>query len=172
MGTIPNAEYHYQPGRDGTTVRHEAKNETKHSKGCQWAAQWCRRIRTLCVCARILRATCVQHTSTHGHRKHCTRSWQFQSEYHVEPTWSVGHYPDLNNYEHVSQWGQDWNIGNADASGSSDGELYGLQKGRGAKGKGESFNGICCNCVKSGHSARFCHAKGGKAKGKGQERVE
>ena len=38
-------------------------------------------------------------------------------------------YPDLNNYEHA-------------ASGSSDGELYGLQKGKG-KGKSGSFNGIC-----------------------------
>ena len=52
-------------------------------------------------------------------------------------------YPDLNNYEHASQWGQDWNAGDANTSGSSDGELYGLQKGKGAKGKGSS-NGICC----------------------------
>ena len=50
-------------------------------------------------------------------------------------------YPDLNNYEHASQWGQDWNAGDADTSGSSDGELYGPQKGKG-KGKGGSFNGI------------------------------
>ena len=35
-------------------------------------------------------------------------------------------YPDLDNYEHASQWGQDWNAGDADTSGSSDGELYGL----------------------------------------------
>ena len=68
-------------------------------------------------------------------------------------------YPDLNNYEHAAQWGQDWNIGDADTSGSSDGELYGLQKGKG-KGKSGSFNGICYNCGKSGHSAKFCYAKG------------
>ena len=37
-------------------------------------------------------------------------------------------YPDLNNYEYVAQRGQDWNTGDADTSGSSDGELYGLQK--------------------------------------------
>ena len=36
--------------------------------------------------------------------------------------------PDLNNYEHASQWGQDWNAGDTDTSGSTDGELYGLQK--------------------------------------------
>ena len=36
--------------------------------------------------------------------------------------------PDLNNCEHASQWGQDWNAGHADTSGSSDDELYGLQK--------------------------------------------
>ena len=59
-------------------------------------------------------------------------------------------YPDLNNYEHAPQWGQDWNIGDADTSGSSDGELYGLQKGK-VKGKSGSFNGICHNCGKSGH---------------------
>ena len=76
-------------------------------------------------------------------------------------------YPDLNKHEHASQWGQDWNAGEADTSGSSDGELYGLQKGKG-KGKGGSFNGICYNCGKSGHSAKFCYAKGGNAKGKGQ----
>ena len=35
----------------------------------------------------------------------------------------------------ASQWGQDWNAGDADTSGSSDGELYGLQKGKG-KAKG------------------------------------
>ena len=39
-------------------------------------------------------------------------------------------YPDLNNLEHASHWGQDWNAGDADTSGSSDGELYGLQKGK------------------------------------------
>ena len=72
-------------------------------------------------------------------------------------------YPDLNSYEYVTQWGQDWNTGDADTSGSSDGELYGLQKGKG-KGKSGSFNGICYNCGKSGHSAKFCCAKGGKAK--------
>ena len=60
-------------------------------------------------------------------------------------------YPDLNNYEHAAQWRQDWNTGDADTSGSSDGELYGLQKGKG-KGKSGSFNGICYNCGKSGHS--------------------
>ena len=62
-------------------------------------------------------------------------------------------YPDLNNYEHASQWGQDWNAGDADTSGSSDVELYGLQKGEGAKGNGGSFIVICYNCGKSGHSA-------------------
>ena len=51
-------------------------------------------------------------------------------------------YPDLNNYEYAAQWGQDWNTGDADTSGSSYGELYGLQKGKG-KGKSGSFNGIC-----------------------------
>ena len=40
-------------------------------------------------------------------------------------------YPDLNNYEYAAQWGQDWNTGDADTSGSSDCELYGLQKGKG-----------------------------------------
>ena len=75
-------------------------------------------------------------------------------------------YPDLNNYEYAAQWGQDWNPGDADTSGSSDGELYGLQKGKG-KGKSGSFNGY--NCGKSGHSAKFCFARGGKAKGKGKK---
>ena len=73
-------------------------------------------------------------------------------------------YPDLNNCEHASQWGQDWNTVDADTSGSSDGELYGLQTGKG-KGKSGSFNGICYNCGKPGQSAKFCYAKGGKAKG-------
>ena len=77
-------------------------------------------------------------------------------------------YPDLNNYEYAAQWGQDWNTGDADTSGSSDGELYGLQKGNG-KGKSGSFNGICYNCGKSGHSVKFCFAKGGKAKKKRKE---
>ena len=77
-------------------------------------------------------------------------------------------YPDLNNYEHASQWGQDWNAGNADTSGSEDGEFYGLQKGKG-KGKGGSSNGICYDCGKGGHSAKFCCAKGAKAKGKGKK---
>ena len=40
-------------------------------------------------------------------------------------------YPDLNDYEHAAQWKQDWNTGDVDTSGSSDGELYGLQKGKG-----------------------------------------
>ena len=40
-------------------------------------------------------------------------------------------YPDLNNYEYAAQWEQDWNTGDADTSGSSDGELYGLQKAKG-----------------------------------------
>ena len=74
-------------------------------------------------------------------------------------------YPDLNNSEYAAQWGQDWNTGDADTSGNSDGELYGLQKGKG-KGKSGSFNGICYNC---GKSAKFCYAKGGKAKGKGKK---
>ena len=78
-------------------------------------------------------------------------------------------YPELNNYEHASQWRQDWNAGDADTSGSSGGELYCLQKGKGAKGKSESFNGIFFNCEKSSHSAKFCYAKGGKAKDKGKK---
>ena len=48
------------------------------------------------------------------------------------------------------------------------GELCGLQKGKG-KGKSVSFNGICHNCGRSGHSAKFSCAKGGKAKGKGKK---
>ena len=32
-------------------------------------------------------------------------------------------HPDVNNHEHASRWGQDWNTGDADTSGSSDGEL-------------------------------------------------
>ena len=40
-----------------------------------------------------------------------------------------------------------------------------MQKGKG-KGKSGSFNGICFNCGKSGHSAKFCYAKGGKTRGK------
>ena len=56
-------------------------------------------------------------------------------------------YHDLNNYENAAQWGQDWYTGDADTSGSSDGELYGLQKGKG-KGKSGSFKGICYNCGK------------------------
>ena len=51
--------------------------------------------------------------------------------------------------------------------GSSDRELHGLQKGKG-QGKSGSFNGICFNCGKSGHSAKFCCAEGGKEKGKGK----
>ena len=77
-------------------------------------------------------------------------------------------YPDLNSFEHASQSGQDWNIGDADTSGSSDGDLYVLQKGKG-KGKGGSFNGIFCNCGKSHHSAKFCYAKRWKSKRKGKE---
>ena len=77
-------------------------------------------------------------------------------------------YPDLNNYEYAAQWRQDWNTGDVDTSGSSDGELYGLQKGKG-KSKSGSFNGICYNCGKSGHSAKLCYGKGGKAKGKGKK---
>ena len=85
------------------------------------------------------------------------------------PSTTLSHsYPDLNNYEHASQWRQDWNAGDADTSRSSDGELNGLQKGKG-KGKGGSFNGICNNCGKAGHSAKFFHAKGGKAEGKGKK---
>ena len=67
-----------------------------------------------------------------------------------------------------TQWRQDWSTGDADTSGSSDGELYGLQKGKG-KGNSGSFNGIYYNCGKSGHSAKFCYAKGVKAKGKGKK---
>ena len=67
-------------------------------------------------------------------------------------------YSDLNNCEQASH----------DTSGSSDGELCGLQKGKG-KGKSGSFNGICYNCGKSGHSAKFCYVKGGKVKGKGKK---
>ncbi len=77
-------------------------------------------------------------------------------------------YPDLNNYEYAAQWGQDWNTGDADTSGSSDGELYGLQKGK-LMGKSGSFNGICYNCGKSGHSAKFCLCKRWKSKRKGKE---
>ena len=77
-------------------------------------------------------------------------------------------YPDLNNYEYAAQWRQDWNTGDADTSGSSDGELYGLQKGKG-KGKSGSFNGICYNCGKSGHSAKFLFCKRWKSKRKGKE---
>ena len=80
-------------------------------------------------------------------------------------------YPDLNNCEHAAQWRQDWNTGDADTSGSSGGELYGLQKGKG-KGKSGSFNDICYNCGTSGHSAKFCYAKRGKAKGKGKGRQQ
>ena len=47
-------------------------------------------------------------------------------------------YPDLNNFEYAAQRRQDWNTGVADTSGSSDGELYGLQKGKG-KGKKLKF---------------------------------
>ena len=61
------------------------------------------------------------------------------------PTPGLGSYPDLNNYEYAAHWGQDWNTGDTDTSGSSDGELYGLQKGK-EKGKGGSFNGIFYNC--------------------------
>ena len=49
-------------------------------------------------------------------------------------------YPDLNDYECAAQWGQDWNIGDADTSGSADGDLCVLQKGKG-KGRSGSFNG-------------------------------
>ena len=66
-------------------------------------------------------------------------------------------YPDLNNCEHASQRRQDWNAGDDDTSGSSDGELYGLQKDK-WKGKSGSFNGICYNCGKSGRSAKFFYA--------------
>ena len=53
----------------------------------------------------------------------------------------------------------DWEHRTRTTSGSSDGELYGLQKGK-LKGKSESFNGTCYNCGKSGHSAKFYYAKG------------
>ena len=38
---------------------------------------------------------------------------------------------DVINYEHASQWRQDWNAGGTDTSGSSDDQLYGLQKDKG-----------------------------------------
>ena len=60
-----------------------------------------------------------------------TRFWRFQPESHgVSDSHS-----DLNNHECASQWGQDWfgNSGDVDTSGGPDGELYGLQKGKGAK---------------------------------------
>ena len=60
-------------------------------------------------------------------------------------------YPDLNNDERASRWRQDCNAGDPDTSGSSDGELHGLQRGNGAK-REESFKGICHNCGKSGSS--------------------
>ena len=60
------------------------------------------------------------------------------------------------------------NASEDDTSGSSDGELYGLPKGKGAKGKGGSFNGICHNCGKSGHSAKFLLCKVEKQEVKGQ----
>ena len=60
---------------------------------------------------------------------------------------------DLNNHECASQWGQDWfgNSGDVDTSGGPDGELYGLQKGKGAKGKGvvSMVFAICYNCGKT-----------------------
>ena len=62
-------------------------------------------------------------------------------------------YPDLNNYERASQWGQDWNGGDADTSGSSDGEVARFAEGKGTKGKGGSFNGICCNCGMRGQTS-------------------
>ena len=72
--------------------------------------------------------------------------WKFQPECHVSSHGGSDSYPDLNNYEHAVHWGQEWNTGDADTSGRSDGELCGLQKVKGAKGKEGSFNGICCNC--------------------------
>ena len=45
-----------------------------------------------------------------------------------------------------------------------------MQKGKG-KGKSGSFNGICYNCGKSGHSVKFCYAKRWK-KQKERERKE
>ena len=77
-------------------------------------------------------------------------------------------YPDLNNHEYASQWRQDWfgNSGDVDTSGGADGELYVLQKGKGAKGKGGIFNSICYNCGKSGHSTKFCCGKRWKGKRK------
>ena len=98
-----------------------------------------------------------------------TRSWQFQSEYRVKFTWRDGQLPRPEKYEYAAQCGQDWNTGEDDTSGSSDGELYGLQKGKG-KGKSGSFNGICYNCGKSGHSAKFLLCKVKKQEGKGQEK--
>ena len=61
----------------------------------------------------------------------------------------VDNYPDLNNYEHGSHWRQDHfgDNGDVDVSGGLNGELYGLQKEKGAKGKGVSFDDICFNCV-------------------------
>ena len=70
--------------------------------------------------------------------------------------------------KHASQWREDWNAGDANTSGSSDGELYGLQIGRG-NGKGGSLNGICHNCGKSGHSASSVMQKVEKAKGRGKK---
>ena len=82
-------------------------------------------------------------------------------------------YPDRNNYEHEAQWGQDWNTGDADTSGSSEGELYGLQKGKGAKGEGGSFNGICYNCGKDSKGWKagkgWSDGKGWNTSGKGWE---
>ena len=69
--------------------------------------------------------------------------------------WAVN-YPDLNNYEHGSHWGQDHfgDNGDVDASGGLNGELYGLQKGKGAKGEGVSFDDICFNCGEPGQGIR------------------
>ena len=78
-------------------------------------------------------------------------------------------YLDLNKYEHASQWGQDWNAGDADTSGSAYGELYGLQKGKGAKGKVGSFNGICYNC---GNDLRCKSQRKGTGKEGRQQRLE
>ena len=63
--------------------------------------------------------------------------------------WAVN-YPVLNNYEYGSHWGQDHlsNTGDVDASSGLHGESYGLQKEKGAKGKGGSFDDNCFNCGK------------------------
>ena len=89
--------------------------------------------------------------------------------------WAEEPYPNLNSWEcSMHHQGDDHaqRLGGGFPKEENYGEIYGLQKGKGYKGKGGGFVGNCYNCGKAGHSAKYCMSspKGkGKGKGKGKK---